>query len=76
MKLDVDVNLHLLMNSIEDLKRQIENEKEDGRGWMLKYDDLDIQFEVLVTALYEIQSLDGPSAAWEIAKKALNEVNR
>ena len=78
MKLDVDVNLHLLQNSIEDLKRQIENEKEEGRGWMLKFDELDVQFEILVEALYKIRNLDPAeeeACGW-IANEALNKVNR
>ena len=78
MKLDVDVNLHLLMNSIEDLKLQVEAEKEEGRGWMLKFDELDVQFEILVEALYKIRNLDPAeeeACGW-IANDALNKVNR
>jgi len=78
MKLDVDVNLHLLQNSIEDLKLQINNEKEEGRGWMLKFDELDVQFEILVEALYKIRNLDPAeeeACGW-IANDALNKVNR
>jgi len=78
MKLDVDVNLHLLQNSIEDLKLQISNEKEEGRGWMLKFDELDVQFEILVEALYKIRNLDPAeeeACGW-IANEALNKVNR
>jgi hypothetical protein len=78
MKLDVDVNLHLLQNSIEDLKLQINNEKEEGRGWMLKFDELDVQFEILVEALYKIRNLDPAeeeACGW-IANEALNKVNR
>jgi hypothetical protein len=78
MKLDVDVNLHLLQNSIEDLKLQINNEKEEGRGWMLKFDELDVQFEILVEALYKILNLDPAeeeACGW-IANEALNKVNR
>jgi len=78
MKFDVDVNLHLLQISIEDMKIQIESEKEEGRGWMLKFDELDVQFEILVEALYKIRNLD-PSeeeACGWIANEALNKVNR
>ena len=78
MKFDVDVNLHLLQISIEDMKIQIESEKEEGRGWMLKFDELDVQFEILVEALYKIRNLDPAeeeACGW-IANEALNKVNR
>ena len=78
MKFDVDVNLHLLQISIEDMKIQIESAKEEGRGWMLKFDELDVQFEILVEALYKIRNLDPAeeeACGW-IANDALNKVNR
>ena len=78
MKFDVDVNLHLLQISIEDMKIQIESAKEEGRGWMLKFDELDVQFEILVETLYKIRNLDPAeeeACGW-IANDALNKVNR
>ena len=78
MKFDVDVNLHLLQISVEDMKIQIESAKEEGRGWMLKFDELDVQFEILVEALYKIRNLDPAeeeACGW-IANDALNKVNR
>ena len=78
MKFDVDVNLHLLQISIEDMKIQIESAKEEGRGWMFKFDELDVQFEILVEALYKIRNLDPAeeeACGW-IANDALNKVNR
>jgi hypothetical protein len=78
MKLDVDVNLHLLMNSIEDMKRQLENEKEEGRGWMHKYDETCAHFDLLVSALYRIWGHDetDPDSPQTIAKDALKKVNK
>ena len=74
----VDAHLRLLTDSIEDLKLQVEAEKEEGRGWMLKFDEFDVQFEILVEALYKIRNLDPAeeeACGW-IANEALNKVNR
>ena len=45
---------------------------------MLKFDELDVQFEILVEALYKIRNLDPAeeeACGW-IANDALNKVNR
>ena len=74
----VDAAVKLLTDLIDDMKLQIESEKEDGRGWMLKFDELDAQFEIVVDALYRIRNLDPAEegdCGW-IADEALRKVNK
>jgi hypothetical protein len=78
MTLSIDAHLRVLKDLIDEMSLRIESEKEEGRGWMLKFDELDVQFEILVEALYKIRNLDPAeeeACGW-IANDALNKVNR
>jgi len=78
MTLSIDAHLRVLKDLIDEMSLRIESEKEEGRGWMLKFDELDVQFETLVEALYKIRNLDPAeeeACGW-IANDALNKVNR